>query len=113
MAYPDGTVADRASRSTRPRSTRRWRWALVAYVLWRLRDRFRPGLLFALYLVLAGAERFLVEFIRRNDEVVARAHPGAADQPRDDRSPAASGSRSRPAAASCGATRARPCRAAA
>ncbi len=27
--------------------------------------------LFGLYLVLAGAERFLVEFIRRNDEVVA------------------------------------------
>ena len=42
---------------------------LVAYVLWRLRDRFRPGLLFALYLVLAGTERFLVEFIRRNDDV--------------------------------------------
>ena len=62
-------------------------------VLWRLRDRFRPGLLFALYLVFAGSERFLVEFIRRNDDVAARAHPGAADQPRDDRSPAASGSR--------------------
>jgi phosphatidylglycerol:prolipoprotein diacylglycerol transferase len=29
------------------------------------------GTLFALYLVLAGTERFLVEFIRRNDEVVA------------------------------------------
>ena len=42
---------------------------LVTYVLWRLRDRFRPGLLFALYLVLAGAERFLVEFVRRNDDV--------------------------------------------
>ena len=42
---------------------------LVTYALWRLRDRFRPGLLFALYLVLAGAERFLVEFIRRNDDV--------------------------------------------
>jgi phosphatidylglycerol:prolipoprotein diacylglycerol transferase len=31
----------------------------------------RSGMLFALYLVLAGTERFLVEFIRRNDEVVA------------------------------------------
>jgi phosphatidylglycerol:prolipoprotein diacylglycerol transferase len=40
-------------------------------VLWRLRDRFRPGVLFALYLVFAGVERFLVEFIRRNAEVVA------------------------------------------
>jgi phosphatidylglycerol:prolipoprotein diacylglycerol transferase len=42
---------------------------MVTYLLWRLRDRLRPGLLFALYLVLAGAERFLIEFIRRNDDV--------------------------------------------
>ena len=28
-----------------------------------------PGGLFALYLVLAGVERFLVEFVRRNDDV--------------------------------------------
>jgi phosphatidylglycerol:prolipoprotein diacylglycerol transferase len=41
----------------------------IAYVLWRLRDRYRPGILFALYLVLAGAERFLVEFVRRNEAV--------------------------------------------
>ena len=44
---------------------------LVAWLLWRWRDRFRPGMLFALYLVSPGLERFLVEFIRRNDEVVA------------------------------------------
>ena len=37
--------------------------------LWRLRTRFQPGLLFALYLILAGVERFLIEFIRRNDDV--------------------------------------------
>ena len=43
---------------------------LVAFALWRLRDRFRPGILFALYLVLAGAERFLVEFVRRNEDVL-------------------------------------------
>jgi phosphatidylglycerol:prolipoprotein diacylglycerol transferase len=42
---------------------------LVAYFLWRLRDRVRPGILFALYLVIAGVERFLVEFIRRNEDV--------------------------------------------
>ena len=42
---------------------------LLAYVLWQLRDRVRPGVLFALYLVFAGAERFLIEFIRRNDDV--------------------------------------------
>ena len=45
----------------------------------------RPGVLFALYLVFAGIERLLVEFIRRNDDVVARAHPAAADQRGDDR----------------------------
>ena len=42
---------------------------LVALLLWRLRDRFTNGTLFALYLLLAGTERFLVEFIRRNDDV--------------------------------------------
>ena len=30
----------------------------------------RPGVVFALYLVLSGLERFLVEFIRRNKEVL-------------------------------------------
>ena len=51
---------------------------LVAAVLWRLRDRWRPGTLFALYLVLAGLERFLVEFVRRNDHVLAGPHAAAA-----------------------------------
>ena len=35
-----------------------------------LRDRVRPGVIFALYLLLSGLERFLVEFIRRNKEVL-------------------------------------------
>jgi phosphatidylglycerol:prolipoprotein diacylglycerol transferase len=43
---------------------------LVAWLLWSWRDRFRPGVLFALYLVFAGVERFLVEFVRRNHHVV-------------------------------------------
>jgi phosphatidylglycerol:prolipoprotein diacylglycerol transferase len=42
---------------------------LLAYGLWRLRDRVRPGVIFALYLLGSGFERFLVEFIRRNNEV--------------------------------------------
>jgi len=33
------------------------------------RDRFRTGVLFAIYLLYAGTERFLVEFLRRNDSV--------------------------------------------
>jgi phosphatidylglycerol---prolipoprotein diacylglyceryl transferase len=44
---------------------------LATLVLWHLRDRFAPGVLFGLYLVLAGVERFLVELIRRNDSVVS------------------------------------------
>src|SRR4051794_5094504 len=68
MAYPHGTVAtDVAVHPTPVYET--LAMGLVTYALWRLRTRFQPGLLFALYLVLAGTERFLVEFIRRNDDV--------------------------------------------
>ena len=68
MAYPDGTVpTDVAVHPTPIYET--LAMGLITYALWRLRDRFRPGLLFALYLVLAGTERFLIEFIRRNDDV--------------------------------------------
>lgn len=42
---------------------------LIFIALWRLRLRLTPLRLFALYLVLSGAERFLVEFVRRNDHV--------------------------------------------
>jgi phosphatidylglycerol:prolipoprotein diacylglycerol transferase len=44
---------------------------LIAWWLWRMRDRFRPGVLFAAYLVLSGIERLLVEFVRRNHRIVA------------------------------------------
>jgi phosphatidylglycerol:prolipoprotein diacylglycerol transferase len=39
-----------------------------AWLLWHMRDRFRVGVLFAIYLVYAGSERFLVEFLRRNSD---------------------------------------------
>ena len=42
----------------------------VAWWLWRMRDRFRPGALFAFYLLLSGTERLLIEFIRRNHKIV-------------------------------------------
>jgi phosphatidylglycerol:prolipoprotein diacylglycerol transferase len=70
MAYPDGTVPTDVPVHPTP-IYETLAMGLVAYVLWRLRDRYRPGILFALYLVLAGTERLLVEFIRRNDEVLA------------------------------------------
>jgi phosphatidylglycerol:prolipoprotein diacylglycerol transferase len=70
MSYPDGTVAtdDRVHPTPIYESLA---MGIVAWGLWQWRDRVQPGILFALYLILAGTERFLVEFIRRNDEVVA------------------------------------------
>jgi phosphatidylglycerol:prolipoprotein diacylglycerol transferase len=70
MSYPDGTVP--TTQEVHPTPVyETLAMGTVAVVLWRLRDRFAPGGLFALYLVLAGVERFLVEFIRRNDSVLA------------------------------------------
>jgi phosphatidylglycerol---prolipoprotein diacylglyceryl transferase len=69
MAYPDGTVPTDVPVHPTP-IYETLAMGLVAYTLWRLRDTFQPGLLFALYLVFAGVERFLVEFIRRNDDVL-------------------------------------------
>jgi phosphatidylglycerol---prolipoprotein diacylglyceryl transferase len=70
MAYPDGTVPTTDKVHPTP-VYETVTMGLVALVLWQLRDRVAPGILFGLYLVLAGTERFLVEFIRRNDSVVA------------------------------------------
>jgi phosphatidylglycerol:prolipoprotein diacylglycerol transferase len=66
MAYPNGTKPiDITVHPTPIYET--LAMGLVAYFLWRLRDRVQPGILFAIYLVLAGTERLLVEFIRRNN----------------------------------------------
>jgi phosphatidylglycerol:prolipoprotein diacylglycerol transferase len=69
MAYPDGTVPTTAEVHPTP-VYETLAMGLAAWLLWQWRDRLRPGLLFASYLVLAGLERFLVEFVRRNDEVL-------------------------------------------
>jgi phosphatidylglycerol---prolipoprotein diacylglyceryl transferase len=72
MGYPDGTVPTPPGVEVHPTPVyEAISMGLAALLLWRLRDRFRPGILFALYLVLAGLERFLVEFLRRNDEALA------------------------------------------
>jgi phosphatidylglycerol---prolipoprotein diacylglyceryl transferase len=70
MSYPDGTVPTTDDVHPTP-VYETLAMGLAGAVLWRLRDRFAPGVLFGLYLMIAGVERFLVEFIRRNDEVVA------------------------------------------
>ena len=70
MSYEEGTVPTPPGVEVHPTPIyETLAMAVVTYVLWRLRDSLRPGLLFALYLVFAGIERLLVEFIRRNDEV--------------------------------------------
>jgi phosphatidylglycerol---prolipoprotein diacylglyceryl transferase len=70
MGYPHGTVPTPPRVTVQPTPIYETVvMGLVAYLLWTMRDRFRPGVIFALYLVLSGLERFLVEFIRRNKEV--------------------------------------------
>ena len=65
MAYPDGTVP--TTQEVHPTPVyETLAMGLVAWLLWRWRDRFQPGTVFAFYLIFAGIERFLVEFIRRN-----------------------------------------------
>jgi phosphatidylglycerol:prolipoprotein diacylglycerol transferase len=70
MAYPDGTVPTTDEVHPTP-VYETVAMGLAGLVLWRIRDRVAPGMLFGLYLIIAGVERFLVEFIRRNDDVVA------------------------------------------
>jgi phosphatidylglycerol---prolipoprotein diacylglyceryl transferase len=72
MGYPHGTVPTPPGVTVQPTPIYETLvMCLVAYLLWHLRDRVRPGVVFALYLTLSGLERFLVEFIRRNNEVFA------------------------------------------
>ncbi len=70
MAYPNGTVPTDVPVHPTP-IYETIVMGGVTVLLWHWRHRFRPGNLFALWAVLAGLERFLVEFIRRNEEIVA------------------------------------------
>jgi len=70
MAYPEGTVPTAEEVHPTP-VFETFVMGLVALVLWQLRDRVRPGVIFGLYLVLAGVERALIELIRRNEAVLA------------------------------------------
>jgi phosphatidylglycerol---prolipoprotein diacylglyceryl transferase len=70
MGYPHGTVPTPPGVRVQPTPIYETvAMCLLAYVLWKLRDRVRPGVIFALYLFFSGLERFLVEFVRRNSEV--------------------------------------------
>ncbi len=70
MGYPHGTVPTSPGVTVLPTPIyETLAMGLVAWWLWRMRDSFRPGALFALYLLLGGLERLLIEFIRRNHRV--------------------------------------------
>jgi phosphatidylglycerol:prolipoprotein diacylglycerol transferase len=70
MGYPNGTVPTRPGETVHPTPIyETLTMGLLAFGLWQLRDKVRPGVLFALYLVGSGLERFLVEFLRRNQDV--------------------------------------------
>jgi phosphatidylglycerol:prolipoprotein diacylglycerol transferase len=72
MGYPKGVVPTPAGVTVHPTPIYEMlALGLIAVVLWQLRDRFRFGILMALYLVLAGLMRFLVEFVRINEVVLA------------------------------------------
>ncbi len=71
MGYPHGTVPTPPGVTVQPTPIyETLAMGFVAYLLWHLRDRVRPGVVCALYCLLSGLERFLVEFIRRNHEIV-------------------------------------------
>jgi phosphatidylglycerol:prolipoprotein diacylglycerol transferase len=67
MSYPNGTVPTEQTVHPTP-IYETLAMGLGAWLLWQLRDRYRAGALFAIYLLYAGGERFLVEFLRRNPE---------------------------------------------
>lgn len=69
MSYPEGEVP--TTEIVHPTPVYETAAMLVVFfVLWRLRGRFqRPWQLFGVWALLAGAERFLVEFVRRNQDV--------------------------------------------
>jgi phosphatidylglycerol:prolipoprotein diacylglycerol transferase len=72
MSYRHGTVPTSPGVRVQPTPIyETLAMGLVAWWLWRMRDRFRVGALFAFYLVLSGVERLLVEFVRRNHRVAA------------------------------------------
>jgi len=67
MGYPHGEVPTAPGQTVHPTPIyETLTMGLLAFCLWQLRDRVRPGVLFGIYLVAAGVERFLVEFLRRN-----------------------------------------------
>lgn len=70
MSYPDGIVPT-AQRVHPTPIYETLAGLLIFAVLWQLRARLSAWRLVGVYLLLSGIERFAVEFVRRNDEVLA------------------------------------------
>lgn len=70
MSFPEGTMPTDERVHPAPLYEALAVFAIAA-LLWRLRDRLSSLGLFGAFAVLFGLERFLVEFVRLNDEVVA------------------------------------------
>ena len=95
MAYPDGTVPTDVPVHPTPIYETIAMGLVDLRPLAPARHASGPACCSPSTSILAGAERFLIEFIRRNDDVALGPHSGAAAQRRDDRSRAESGSRSK------------------
>jgi len=65
MSYPNGVVPTMEAVHPTP-IYESLAYFAIFYFLWRNRGRFLPGEPLALYLILASAARFLVEFVRLN-----------------------------------------------
>jgi len=71
MGYPHGTLPTPPGVRVQPTPIYETvSMCLLAYVLWHLRDRVRPGVIFALYLLFSGLERFLVEFMLSGQAII-------------------------------------------
>ncbi len=70
MSYPNGLVPTLERVHPAP-IYEMLAFLIIFWILWRQRKRQQPpGFIFSLYLVLAGVERLLVEFIRLNKPVL-------------------------------------------
>lgn len=69
MPFPDGVVPTTEDVHPAP-LYETLSMGTVGLALWHARDRVQPGGLIAFWLVAAGLERFLVEFVRRNEDAV-------------------------------------------
>ena len=90
MGYPHGTVPTPPGVRVQPTPIYETvTMCLLAYLLWQLRDRVRPGVMFALYLLVQRARALPRRVHPPQQRGVRRADGAAAREPRADRDRAA------------------------